>query len=104
MLCDMDLERQAILDKIKCLREWGIGHGLPLERLFTRVMEAELDAITQHNFFTKRQMTIEGKLLFDADKLDAFAPESYRKIIAAIKNKKISKLQTLLYVNAQKHG
>lgn len=65
-------------------------------------MTAVLNAIKQHGFLTKYQMTLEGKILFDADKLDALNPIRYRRIIAGIKNKRLSKVQTFLIANAAK--
>jgi hypothetical protein len=61
-----------------------------------------LNAVKHHNFLTKHQMSLEGKVLFDADKLDALNPVRYKRIIAAIKNKQMSKVQTFLMVEAAK--
>jgi len=85
--------------------------GLILNRLQLLMSENGFDsnfqkivteAIKHHEFGSKKQVNIEGKVLFDADKLDALNPTRYRKIINAIKSKKISKLQTFLYVQAAK--
>ena len=59
-------------------------------------------AIKQHNFFTSRQSSIEGKILFDADKLDVLHEKRYRKIVENIKSKKLSQFQIKAYTKASK--
>jgi HD superfamily phosphodiesterase len=63
---------------------------------------AVMEAVKHHNFLTKFQQSLEGKILFDADKLDALHPIRYRRIIANIEGKKLSKVQLFLYVKAAK--
>lgn len=61
-----------------------------------------LKAIKHHGFLTKYQMTVEGQILFDADKLDVLNPVRYSRIMAGIKNKRLSRVQTFLIANAAK--
>lgn len=37
----MEAQHKIILDKVHSLREWGISHGLPLERMFNGIMESD---------------------------------------------------------------
>ncbi|HEX7017414.1 MAG TPA: HD domain-containing protein [Patescibacteria group bacterium] len=67
-----------------------------------KFQKAVISAIEHHNFLTKFQMSLEGKVLFDADKLDALNPVRYRKIIEALKNKQIPKVQIFLLTQAAK--
>lgn len=60
------------------------------------------DAIRYHEFGTKKQVNTEGEILFDADKLDVLNPRRYRKLIRAVKNKKLSKFQIFVYVKTAK--
>lgn len=61
-----------------------------------------LDAIKHHNFLTRFQVNTEGKILFDADKLDALHPLRYRKIISALESKKINPVQISLLTKTAK--
>ena len=61
-----------------------------------------LEAIRHHNFLTRRQMNVEGKVLFDADKLDALNPIRYLQIVESVKSRKLSKLQIFAYTKAAK--
>ena len=67
-----------------------------------KFQKSVIDAVTHHNFLTTFQMSLEGKILFDADKLDALNPIRYRKIIHALKNKQIPKVQVFLLTQAAK--
>lgn len=84
-------ETMAYLSKLMDRRGYG-----------ERFRESVLDAIRHHNFLTKWQLTLEGKILFDADKLDALNPVRYRKMAEAIRTKRLSKTQVFLYAKAAK--
>lgn len=80
-----------------------LGHlraQMKSQRLSSTFIAKVVDAIKPHGFLSKHQRTIESKILFDADKLDALNPVRYRRIISGIKNKKLSRLQVVLLANA----
>ena len=64
--------------------------------------EKVLAAVKHHNFLTNHQMNTEGKVLFDADKLDALHPTRYRQIIQSIQQKQLSKAEILVYAQVAK--
>lgn len=55
-----------------------------------------LNAIAGHEFGSK-QLNIEGKVLFDADKLDALDPARWLKVINAVKSRKMNQFQLKMY-------
>lgn len=61
-----------------------------------------VQAIEQHEFTTRKQTSIEAKVLFDADKLDAFHKKRYTALLEAQKNKQFSKMKLFLMVQAAK--
>lgn len=60
-----------------------------------------VEAIQTHPF-EKKQRLIEAKVLFDADKLDAFHKVRYTSLLDGVKNKQFSKLKIFLMVQAAK--
>lgn len=72
-------------------------HSYPAE-----FQQTVLEAVKHHNFLTRWQRNTEGKILFDADKLDALNPIRYRQIMDSISGKELSKPQILLYAQAAK--
>ncbi len=91
---DRQLHINEILEYLKlCMQE---------EKFSNKFQITVLDAIRDHGFEKKRQLNPEGEVLFDADKLDALSPERYKKIIAAIKHKQLSKIKAFMYTQAAK--
>ncbi|MBD3280400.1 hypothetical protein GF389_02660 [Candidatus Dojkabacteria bacterium] len=60
-----------------------------------------IKAIENHEFWD-RPKTIEGKLLYDADKLDALSIERGRQIFKGIKRREISESRKQLYIRIGK--
>jgi HD superfamily phosphodiesterase len=86
-----------IQEAISHLRDLMKRHSFPLS-----FQESVQEVIRSHVFEAKNQATIEAKILFDADKLDAFHQERYTALLNAYKGRQLSKMKVFLLVQAAK--
>jgi HD superfamily phosphodiesterase len=86
-----------IQEAISHLRDLMNKHTLPIS-----FQERVQEVIRSHVFEAKNQASVEAKILFDADKLDAFHQERYTVLLNAYKGKQLSKMKLFLLVRAAK--
>ena len=72
------------------------------EKIDVEFQQIVQDAVSNHGFEKKRQLNLEGEVLFDADKLDALNPERYTVLLAQLKDKQLSKIKIFMYRQAAK--